>query len=447
MPGYSVLPVHGLPEIRPGDDLAALIAAALAQREMALADGDVVVVTSKIVSKAEGRLVDAGPDREAARLRAVDAETVRVVARRGATTIAQTRHGLVLAAAGVDASNVRPDEIALLPEDPDASAARLRADLQRLTGSTVAVVVSDTMGRPWRVGQVDQAIGAAGIAPVRDARGTRDTHGAVLEVTEIAVADELAAAAELVKGKAENVPVAVVRGLDLPDDGRGAAALVRPPAQDWFRLGTAEASELASELVAEQAHRTTLALRRTVRDFTAEPVDSGAVRRAVAAALTAPAPHHTTPWRFVLVEQRAPQLLDAMAEQWAADLHADGFSPDSIARRLARGDVLRRAPYLVVPCLVRDGAHDYPDERRSRGEERMFLVAMGAGVQNLLVQLAAEGLGSAWVSSTLFCPDVARDVLALDPGWEPMGAVAVGHAARVAAERPPRDPGDYSVLR
>ena len=428
--GFQVFGVEGLPEVRPGDDVAALVAAAVE-----LQDGDVVVVTSKVVSKAEGRLVAAGEDREATRLAAVDAETVRVVARRGTTTIAQTRTGLVLAAAGVDASNVRGDEIALLPEDPDRSAAALRADLHRLTGRTVAVVVSDTMGRPWRVGQVDQAIGSAGLAPVRDARGTRDTHGAVLEVTEIAVADELAAAAELVKGKAEGVPVAVVRGLDLPDDGRRAAALVRPAAQDWFSLGTAE------------AHQQTVALRRTVRDYTDRPVDPAAVSRAVAAALTAPAPHHTTPWRFVLVEQRATQLLDAMAAAWAEDLRADGFSAESIAKRLRRGDVLRRAPYLVVPCLVRDGAHDYPDARRAQAEERLFVVAMGAGVQNLLVQLAAEGLGSAWVSSTMFCPDVVREVLELDPSWEPMGAVAVGHPAAAPAERPPRDPEDYTVRR
>jgi coenzyme F420-0:L-glutamate ligase/coenzyme F420-1:gamma-L-glutamate ligase len=435
----EIHPVPGLPEVRPGDDLAALIAAAAD-----LQDGDVVVVTSKVVSKAEGRLLPAGADREAARLAAVEAETARVVARRGTTTIAQTGTGLVLAAAGVDASNVRSDEIALLPEDPDRSARELRAALEQRTGRRLAVVVSDTLGRAWRVGQVDQAIGVAGLAPVRDARGTTDSHGAVLEVTEIAVADELASAAELVKGKADGVPVAVVRGLDLPDDGPhgdgpGAAALVRPAAQDWFRLGTVESME--------EAHRTTVSLRRTVRAFTADPVDPAAVRRAVAAALTAPAPHHTTPWRFVLVERRATQLLDAMAAAWADDLRRDGFSEESIARRLQRGDVLRRAPYLVVPCLVREGAHDYPDVRRAAAEERMFVVAMGAGVQNLLVQLAAEGLGSAWVSSTLFCPDVVREVLELDPAWEPMGAVAVGHPAAAPAERAPRDPEDYCVTR
>ncbi len=426
----EVHPVVGLPDVRPGDDLAEMLAAAFPYEA-----GDVVVVTSKVVSKAEGRLVPAGDDREAARLRAIDDETVRVVARRGTTTIAETRHGLVLAAAGVDASNVRADEIALLPLDPDASAAALRDRLQQLTGKPLAVVVSDTMGRAWRVGQTDQAIGVAGLAPIRDSRGTTDGHGHVLEVTEIAVADELASAAELVKGKADGIAAAVVRGLAYGDDGRTAAALVRPAGEDWFRLGTAD------------AHQRTLGLRRTVRAFSDRPVPREAVLRAVAAALTAPAPHHTTPWRFVLVEERRAELLDAMADRWAADLRADGLTDDGVSARLKRGGLLKAAPYLVVPCLVREGAHDYPDLRRQQAEERMFVVAGGAGVENLLVQLAAEGLGSAWVGSTLFCPDVVRDVLGLEAAWEPLGAVAIGYVSGDPAPRVPREPLDYVVVR
>ena len=137
-----------------------------------------------------------------------------------------------------------------------------------------------------------------------------------------------------------------------------------------------------------------------------------------------------------------------MAEQWEADLRADGFTEEQVSRRVRRGALLASAPYLVVPCLVRDGAHDYPDERRRAAEERMFVVSGGAGVQNLLVQLAALGLGSAWVGSTLFCADVVRSVLDLPDDWEPLGAVAIGHAAAdPASERPPRDPGDYVLVR
>ncbi|WP_298460661.1 coenzyme F420-0:L-glutamate ligase [uncultured Cellulomonas sp.] len=246
--GFCVTAPDGLPEVAPGDDLVDLLAGALAHLDLAggptaLADGDVVVVTSKVVSKAEGRVV-AAADRE----QAITDETVRVVASRphpgGVTRIVENRLGLVMAAAGVDASNTPEGTVLLLPVDPDASARALRAGLGRRLGVRVGVIVTDTAGRPWRQGQTDIAIGAAGVVVQDDLRGQLDGHGRRMDVTVAAVADEIAAAAELVKGKVAGRPVAVVRGLAhlvTDDDGPGARSMVRTGPDDMFALGTAEA--------------------------------------------------------------------------------------------------------------------------------------------------------------------------------------------------------------
>jgi coenzyme F420-0:L-glutamate ligase/coenzyme F420-1:gamma-L-glutamate ligase len=230
----------GVPEVRSGDDLAALVVAALAP-----VDGDVVLVTSKVVSKAEGRHL-VGTDRATAVLAELAEPGARVVARRGLTTIVRTRLGLTMAAAGVDASNVEAGTVLLLPVDPDASARALRREIARRTGANVGVVVTDTAGRAWRTGQTDIAIGAAGLVVVDDHAGRSDRHGNELAVTAPASADELAGAAELAQGKLAGRPFALVRGLGglvLPagEDGPGAATLVRPEGEDLFGYGAREA--------------------------------------------------------------------------------------------------------------------------------------------------------------------------------------------------------------
>ena len=231
----TIHPVTGLPEIAAGDDLALLVGNALAASEVGLESGDVVVVTHKVVSKAEGRVVELDDDGPHSHRHLVESESVATLRRRGDLVITETRHGFICANAGVDRSNAGPCRAVLLPLNPDRSARRLRVRLMQRFQVEVAVVITDTFGRPFRRGLTDVAIGVAGFKPIRDLRGVPDDHDRILEVTEVAVADEIAAAADLVKGKARGIPVAIVRGLSLPTGEGAATDLIRGASEDLFR--------------------------------------------------------------------------------------------------------------------------------------------------------------------------------------------------------------------
>jgi coenzyme F420-0:L-glutamate ligase/coenzyme F420-1:gamma-L-glutamate ligase len=385
-------------------------------------------VTQKIVSKAEGRIV---PEGERGRAGWVAAEARRVVASRGDLVIAETRHGFVCANAGIDASNVAEGFLTLLPENPDTTAEEIRLALQAGLGVALGVIVTDTFGRAWRHGVVNVAIGCAGIPALLDLRGTKDAHGKVLEATIVAIADEIAAASGLVMGKAEGVPVAVVRGVHSTGPPTKASTLVREAADDLFRESPLQA----------------IHARRSVRAFGPGDVAPEALREAVAAACTAPAPHHTRPWLFVALRSGPARrrLLAAMREAWRADLLADGTEPAVIDRRLRASDgLLGQAPVIVVPFVRLKGSHHYGDAERAAAEREMFLLSGGAAIQSLMLALNAQGLGSCWVSSTLFCKDETREALGMGDEWIPLGSVAVG--PRPDDEPPPRPPLDVNVF-
>jgi coenzyme F420-0:L-glutamate ligase/coenzyme F420-1:gamma-L-glutamate ligase len=338
----------------------------------------------------------------------------------------------VCANAGVDASNVDGGGLTLLPVDPDGSAERIRS---ALTGSLaigdLGVVITDTFGRAWREGVINVAIGVAGIPALIDLRGAPDHTGRELEATIVALADELAAASGLVMGKAARVPAALVRGAATGGARPGLGAdLVRGAQDDLFRESPLQA----------------LHARRTIRSFAPGPVPREALEEAIRAACTAPAPHHTRPWRFsVLTGAPAKRgLLAAIADAWRADLRGDATPEDVIARRLANSDaVLGQAPVLIVPWVSFSRSHPYDDPERSHAEQEMFLLSGGAAIQNLLLALHAQGLASCWISSTLFCQEETRAVLDMDEGWFALGTVACGRMPEGGAARP-RPPIDLT---
>lgn len=440
-----VSPLDGFPEVGPGDDVARFILDALKRRGEQLRDGDVIVVTSKIVAKAQGRVMALSSDpREAheQRTAVIAQETVRVVAQRGDLLIGEARCGIIGANGGVDLSNTGAYGLVLLPEDPDGAAGALRHSLQEATGAQVAVVITDTLGRPWRRGVTDVAIGVAGMAALVDLRGTRDGDGRTLEVTEVALADEVAAASDLVKGKSLRVPAALVRGVGgVPGHGR-AQDLQRRADEDLFRVASGTSGL-----------RVFLESRRTQRRFVELPVDPALVERAVRTAATASYPHHTRPLRVLELrsEEARCRYLNAMEDAWRSDLLGDHVAETTIVKRLARSRaLLGEAPVLLVPCLLPDGRHRYgwtgnrsPTPRdsctvdhRQTDEELMFTVAAGGGVATMLLALHAEGLGAAWISSSLFCQEAVTRALSIPADWRPLGSVIAGWPDPASAPQP-----------
>lgn len=364
----EIRPLEGIPEVRPGDDLAELLATAL--RDLNPHDADVLAVTQKIVSKAEGRVVP-----EAEHAAAVQRETVRIVARRDDLVISETAHGFVCANAGVDISNVAGQMVTLLPGDPDGSAERLRSQLQGWLGVALSVVITDTFGRPWRNGVVNVAIGCAGLPSAIDLRGSTDHHGRTLDATIVALADEVSAAAGLVMTKAARIPAALVRGVDTTGAPPSpASVLVRPSDEDLFR---------ESPLQALQASATAIQLGDG-------PVPRKVLEEAIRIAYASPSPvDHSSP-RFTVVT-------------------SDGGR--QILARVAGDPSLAAVSTVVVPCIPRQHADDH-------------LVAAGSTIRTLQLALRAQSIASSFNSVASSTLTSIGEALGVQEGWLPLGLLA-----------------------
>jgi coenzyme F420-0:L-glutamate ligase/coenzyme F420-1:gamma-L-glutamate ligase len=384
----EITPILGLPEIEPGDDLGAMLLDALGRH--GVRDHDVIVVTQKIVSKAEGRLVR---EDDVDRSTWIERETRRVVARRGDLLIVETHHGFVCANAGVDVSNVAAGWLSLLPKDSDASAELIRGQIAGGLGLDVGVVITDTFGRPWREGLVNVAIGAAGLPSIVDLRGTRDAHGRELEATVVALADEIAAASGLVMGKADGVPVALVRGVAGSDAPHaGARALVRGASDDLFREAP-------------------LWMLRSARPSAS--VDVGDVPRDVLAEAAAAAAATDAPVAFVAATSGAAR---------------------GRLRETLGGDPMAEASAIVLAFLL---PRDASDDVARRG----LLLACGAAIERFGLAIHAQGFAWAWSPAAPGRHEQVRVAAVADEGWHWLGTLPVGRTRTGAASpRPPSDP-------
>ena len=406
-----VIPLTGIPEVTPGDDLAALLVRAIESERLRLEDDDIVAVTQKVVSKAEGRVVAEGPDGKVAW---VARETQRVVATREELVIAETRHGFVCANAGVDASNVAPGFLTLLPEDPDGSAERIRNAIADATGARIGVVVTDTFGRAWRQGVVNVAIGCAGLPSIVDLRGSKDAVGRVLEATIVAMADEVAAASGLVMGKAGGIPAAVVRGVRAEEAPLPASELIRSPEEDLFR---------------ESLQQTLTSIRAAVR-FGRGDVPRAPVEDAVRAAL------HAARVAFSALDEEGEG-----ADRWLFV----GVRPGPVRLRLeaalddAYGPTLAEAPLLIVPLIAcaEVGGSDVDGSSPERDAVR---IRAGAGIQSLRLALHAQGFSSSWSGATLGRRVETLDALGIADEWTPLGVIAAGPSSSEPV--PPASPLD-----
>jgi len=429
----------GVPMVRPGDDLTALVLKSLAASHETLRDGDILIIAQKIVSKAQNRFVhlrdvSVSPQSEQlARTVRKDARLVELILRES-TEIVRCRRdvlivahklGPIMANAGIDLSNVdqgADDGIALLlPENPDRTCRELCNELQAATGAKVGVIINDSHGRAFRNGTVGVAIGAAGVRALQDLRGVPDLYQRPLQSTEVGLADEIASAASLLMGQAgEGRPIVLARGI-LYARGDGCANdLVRPKEIDLFRsTSRADVAGAISE-------------RRSIRRYTDRPVAASVIHNILQAAGSAPSAHNRQPWRFVVLKnsQSKERLAQAMGERLRADRTRDGDAPEHIeadaSQSIAR---ITGAPVVILVCLTMETMDNYPDARRAEAEHLMAVQSTAMAMQNILLSAHAAGLGASIMCAPLFCQDTARTALDLPKSWEPQALITLGFPA------------------
>lgn len=431
-----LIALSGVPLVNPGDDLTNIILAALAASQEQLRDGDVLVIAQKIVSKCAGRIVRLGSIESSAEAQALGREvnkdprlvelilreSTEVIRKRRDVLIVAHRLGFIMANAGIDHSNVEQgmgdDTALLLPENPDETCAALRTRLKALTGADVAIIINDSHGRAFRNGTVGVAIGASGLPALIDRRGEPDLYGRRLQSTEVALADEIAAAASMLMGQGdEGRPVVIARGIPMQSRDGSAAELVRPKSLDLFRAPSGA---------------NLLRGRRSIRRYLQKPVPDALLETILETAAHAPSAHNRQPWRFAIVTEAESKrgLAAAMGDRLRADRTRDGDSPEAIEQDVARSFArITSAPVVIMVCLTMEDMDIYPDARRSNAEHQMAIQGTAMATQNLLLAAHEAGLGASVMCAPLFCPDTARNALELPARWEPQVLVMLGYPA------------------